>query len=265
MNPTVKSQWLARLADPEVTQATGYLHLAGGAFDCLGLLCDLYLQATLHLNEGQGLTAHNRINAIVTSRAALVADLLALGGPNIPANVALNLALVDLFTNDTITPRDKEQIKFTWDAIKLEQAIIDAECAPYPSLIPIVGQYDTAIEYCRLALVALTQPGGWDAATNDWRTDYTSVDTSAMWVRGPANTEYYSIEGYVDKLPEVVQVWSWLFTQDPMLEVTDAAGFAVPMHVFINKLNDGNIQNGADQSPRNYTLTEIAALIQAQL
>jgi len=274
MDSTIKAQWIARLTDPDRLIAYDYLHQPGGLFDCLGLLCDIYLQAVYPLASGQGAFAGSLLNNIKTYRDNVVSQINTIThsmefGPNFN----LNNGVIDLYKSDMISPKDKKEIKTVWNYTVSEQISIDAVAAGIGIL---TGQYDTAVEIYRQFLASLTGPGGWLDATKNWKTDYTSVDTSDSWILSNDGT-YYLIANYFDKLPEEVQVWSGLFTQDPTLEVTDAYGFhgsalhpGPPMWVSLNKIHDGEVQKNDDTVvaggvARPYTMMEMAMLIEQQL
>jgi hypothetical protein len=267
MNQTIKDQWVTRLTDPNLFSATRFLHLPGGAFDCLGVLCDIYLQAVYLLNSGQGQVGADLLLSIQTTRQTIVDKIRNAGGIDFEQNLTLNGGVSDLYKSDTILPRDKKEIQRVWGAVVSEQVTIDAISASFndSQFNAVVGLYDTAIEVYRQWLAGLSNPGGWDNLTKSWRLDYTSIDTSDRWVLSSDGT-YYIVDDYFDKLPESVQNWAELYTQDPVVLVSDAYGFhGIEMGVFLNKLHDGTILKNDAGVARAYTLLEMADLVNFQL
>lgn len=267
MNATIKAQWVSRLQDPELFSAIRYMHLPGGAFDCLGILCDIYLQDIYLLPTGQGSHAASLLLSIQTTRQGIVDKISDAGGFAFGQNLTLNSGVSDLYKSDTILPRDKKEIKRVWGAVVGEQVTIDAISASFndPQFNAVVGLYDTAIEVYRQWLAGLVGPGGWGNLTKSWKVDYTSVDTTSRWVPSSDGT-YFTIDGYFDKLPESVQNWAELYTQDPVILVTDAYGFhGSSMGVFLNKIHDGTILKSDGGTSRMYTIPEMASFIQQQL
>jgi len=262
MNGIIKAQWISRLQDSEMFQCSRYLHMAGGTFDCLGVLCDLYLQAIYMLPTGGAATANALLKAIQATRTTLLTTLL--GHDPLP-NIALNNAVINLFTvvkGDKISPNDRGEIKASWLAIRADQLAIEAAYPTMDTNYPVeAGNYGTAVEMYRLWLAGLTGPGGWDGSSSDWRHDYTSVDTETRWTRDSLDNEYYTLGGLSDKLPESVATWAELYTQDPVLTV-QAHGFAGELPFFLNELNDGTILK---PSGDKFSLSEISGLIDTQL
>ena len=289
MDSTIKAQWLSRLNNPDYIQATGYLKVVGGAFDALGLLCDIYLQANYILVVGQSIVAGESITSIQSTRQILVDFMAEIGSQNFGRNIQLDNAVRDLYYSDVLTPADKDIIKSSWSAIVVEQVSIDSlaasliatyrEIADNPGTPPedamtadhhfltltvAKGDYDTAVTVYKQWLATLNQPGGWNATTQSFNLDYTSVDTSARWEN--VGEDFFFINGYKDKLPEAVQRWAKLRSNDPVLMVGDAYGFhGATLPMFLNKLNDGFIQKNDGGNRRNYTVAELVEFISQQL
>ena len=289
MDSTIKTQWLARLNDTNYIQAKDHLHTVGDAFDVLGLLCDIYLQANYHCSAGTVAVAYYDYLNIKTTRDTLVGVLVSLGAQGFGTNVLLDNALRDGVTSDILDPWTKEIIRTSWVSVLNEQgslgsvssnllAVYDAivqdplsspdqvvEAATNYNILSISNiEYNTAIVVFRNGLDTLSGPGGWRSATLSWDTDYTSVDTSSRWVNH--GDDFYLINDFTDRLPEAVQRWARLNTSDPTLLVSDAYGFnGVTMPFFINKLNDGSIQKNVSGQPVDYTPAELAEMIGMQL
>ncbi len=259
MDSTIKQQWINRLTDPNYVQATGYLHVQGGAFDALGLLCDIYFQAFYTMPAGSAVNATAMLNYIKDTRQVVTDKITEAGGKVFTPNTHLEDTIRDAYNSDILDPADKIIIKNCWDNIRKEQIEIDALGGAFPVEI---GYYDTAIAQYELFLASLSDPGGWDKVNHVWRTDYTSKDTTSFWIN---SGNYFTIAGFNDKLPEAVQRWAQIKISDPILLVSDAYGFnGVTYPFFLNKLNDGNIQKNDNGVKRPYTPTELADMIRQQ-
>lgn len=289
MDSTIKTQWLARLNDTNYIQAKDHLHTVGDAFDVLGLLCDIYLQANYYVPAGTVAGAYYEYVNVKTTRDVLVGLLASLGAQDFGNNVALDNALRDVVTSDILEPWTKDIIQSSWISVLNEQSSINSltdnllamytviiqdplstqeqiteAATKFNSLNISKSEYNTAVVVFKNDLDSLTDPGGWRSATLSWDTNYTSVDTSGRWVN--KGDDFFYINEFMDKLPEMVQRWAKLNTSDPTLLVSDAYGFhGVTMSFFINKLNDGSIQKNVNGHPQDYTSAELAEMIGMQL